>query len=131
MEFNRKQLSERELKEALLCYKGTGTGSLPIVRTLLLLFIQKNPDSSGYFLMTKIADFTKEFIELKSGTAYSELRKMEEVGFVTSVQEENGRKTRNYQITDEGSEELEKNINLIRLRIEFILSPIVELFEKC
>ena len=81
--------------------------------------------------MTKIADFTKEFIELKSGTAYSELRKMDEVGFVTSVQEENGRKTRNYQITDEGSEELEKNINLIRLRIEFILSPIVELFEKC
>lgn len=130
MEFSKKLETEEELKEALACYKGSGTETLPIVRTLLLLFIQKNPDTSGYYLMTKIAEFTREFIDLKSGTTYSELRKMEEARFVTSIQEAKGRKTRKYLITKEGTEELQKNINLIKLRINFILLPILDLFEK-
>ena len=122
--------TEEELKEVLACYKGAGTETLPIVRTLLLLFIQKNPDISGYSLMTKIAEFTQGFIELKSGTTYSELRKMEETSFVTSIQEEKGRKTRKYLITKEGADELKKNVSLIKLRISLILKPIIELFEK-
>ena len=63
---------------------------LPIVRALFLVFIRRHTNSTGYDLMGLISESTNGLVELKSGTVYSELRRLEGLGFVKSEQEERG-----------------------------------------
>ncbi|MHA1115211.1 MAG: PadR family transcriptional regulator [Candidatus Heimdallarchaeum aukensis] len=104
--------------------------SLPITRTLILICLQKKPNSSGYSLIKSIRSLTNDLVKLKSGTLYPELRKLEKEGLVISVLTEDKRKTRLYQITEEGKKKLEELINLIELRISNILQPIINAYRK-
>jgi len=102
---------------------------LPIVRALFLTFIQAHPQSTGYSLMKVISDFTDGRVELKSGTVYTELRRLEKQGFVKSTQEEVGRKRRGYEITQAGEMELLELAHQMRFRINRVLNPLLALME--
>ncbi|MHA1929801.1 MAG: PadR family transcriptional regulator [Candidatus Thorarchaeota archaeon] len=102
---------------------------LPIVRALFLVFIRRHPDSTGYDLMGLISDSTNGLVELKSGTVYSELRRLEALGFVTSAQEEKGRKRRAYVITKSGIKELSLLAKQMQMRVDLIIMPLLKLIE--
>ncbi|MGY5858805.1 MAG: PadR family transcriptional regulator [Candidatus Thorarchaeota archaeon] len=102
---------------------------LPIVRVLFLGFIKRHPHSTGYDLMRLISEFTKGLIELKSGTTYSELRRLESQKLVESTQEKEGRKRRSYTITSSGEKELSQLANQMKLRVDSILTPLLSLIE--
>ena len=103
---------------------------LPIVRALFLTFIQAHPQSTGYSLMKAISSFTDGELKLKSGTAYTELRRLEKLDFVRSVQEEVGRKRRGYEITQAGEMELAQIAHQMRFRINRVLNPLLALMES-
>ena len=102
---------------------------LPIVRALFLTFIQAHPQSTGYSLMKAISDFTDGRIELKSGTVYTELRRLEKQGFVRSIQEKVGRKRRGYEITQAGEMELLQLAHQMRFKINRVLNPLLAMME--
>lgn len=103
---------------------------LPIVRALFLVFIRRHPNSSGYDLMKLISKSTKGLVELKTGTAYSELRRLEGMGLVESTREETGRKRRSYVITDQGIESVKQIAQQMRLRVEHIINPLLSLIDE-
>ena len=103
---------------------------LPIVRALFLVFIRRHPNSTGYDLMGLISDSTNGLVELKSGTVYSELRRLEGLGFVTSAQEEKGRKRRAYAITKSGIKELSQLAKQMQMRVDLIIKPLLKLIEE-
>jgi len=121
--------SEKDENNSLLS-KFKTIESLPITRTLILICLQKQPNSSGYSLIKSIRSLTNDLVKLKSGTLYPELRKLENEGLVISVLTEDKRKTRLYQITDEGKKKLDELINLIELRINNVLQPIIDKYKK-
>ncbi|MHA1137109.1 MAG: PadR family transcriptional regulator [Candidatus Thorarchaeota archaeon] len=102
---------------------------LPIVRVLFLGFIKRHPNSTGYDLMRLISEFTKGLIELKSGTTYSELRRLESQKLVESTQEKDGRKRRSYTITSSGERELSHLADQMKVRVESILEPLLSLID--
>ncbi len=102
---------------------------LPIVRVLFLGFIKQHPHSTGYDLMRLISEFTDGRVELKSGTTYSELRRLESQKMVESIQEEEGRKRRTYTITSSGQKELSQLVNQMKKRVESFLRPILSRFD--
>ncbi len=69
-------------------------------------------------------------MQLKSGTIYSELRRMEHQGLVHSVQEASGRRRRSYVITDNGLAELEQFTQQMNLRVRCILLPLLNLISE-
>ena len=103
---------------------------LPIVRALFLVFIRRHPNSTGYDLMGLISDSTDGLVDLKSGTVYSELRRLEGLGFVTSNQEESGRKRRAYAITKSGVKELSHLEKLMRMRVDSIINPLLDMINE-
>jgi len=80
--------------------------------------------------MKVISDFTDGEVELKSGTAYTELRRLEKHGFVKSIQEEAGRKRRGYEITQAGEMELLQIARQLRFRVNRVLNPLLALIES-
>ena len=102
---------------------------LPIVRVLFLGFIKQHPHSTGYDLMRLISEFTDGRVELKSGTTYSELRRLESQKLVESIQEEEGRKRRSYTITSAGQKELAQLVNQMKIRVESFLRPLLSRFD--
>lgn len=102
---------------------------LPIVRVLFLGFIKRHPRTTGYDLMRLISEFTKGLVELKSGTTYSELRRLESQKLVESTQEKEGRKRRSYTITSSGEKELSHLLNQMKVRVESILNPLLSMIE--
>lgn len=103
---------------------------LPIVRALFLVFIRRHPNSTGYDLMGLISDSTDGRVELKSGTVYSELRRLEGLGFVKSEQEKEGRKRRTYEITKLGIKELGQLAKQMQMRVDTIISPLLKLIDE-
>ena len=103
---------------------------LPIVRALFLVFIRRHPNSSGYDLMRLISDSTKGLVELKSGTVYSELRRLEGMGLVKSTREESGRKRRSYVITAQGIKSLKLIAQQMRMRVNYIIEPLLGLIDE-
>ena len=103
---------------------------LPIVRALFLVFIRRHPNSTGYDLMGLISDSTNGLVELKSGTVYSELRRLEGLEFVKSVQEQEGRKRRTYEITKRGFKELDLLAKQMQLRVDTIITPLLKLIHE-
>ncbi len=122
--------SSRNCRDARLAgsaFQSHSIEPLPIVRGLILIFIKRHPRSTGYDLMRLISEFTGDLLHLKSGTIYSELRRMEHHGFVHSVREHSGRRRRMYELTDDGLVELQQFAHQIRVRVHCILLPLVNL----
>jgi len=103
---------------------------LPIVRVLFLGFIKRHPHTTGYDLMKLISEFTDGRVDLKSGTTYSELRRLESQKLVESTQEKEGRKRRSYTITSSGESELSQLSNQMKIRVESILKPLLSLIDS-
>ena len=99
---------------------------LPMVRVMLLYMIENNPEVSGYSLINLIAEFSDNRVELRTGTVYNELRKLEGNGFLTSIQEQTSRKIRQYTITDIGQEELHRLMTIVKQKVENILQPLTK-----
>ena len=125
-------MTEREIKSTKVAGKSVSHNPLeplPIVRVLFLVFIKRQPNVTGYDLMGLISDFTKGRVELKSGTVYSELRRLESLGLVESTQEKVGRKRRSYTITSSGEEEVTQLAEQMKMRVDSILKPLLSLIE--
>ncbi|MBD3408100.1 MAG: hypothetical protein GF411_18410 [Candidatus Lokiarchaeota archaeon] len=99
---------------------------IPLVRVFFLAFISKYPDTAGYDLIKLTKNFTKGRVELSSGTVYTELRRLEEAGYVISGEAKGSRKRKSYKITEEGKEELGNLVKQIEIRIETILKPLID-----
>ena len=99
---------------------------LPMVRVMLLYMIERNPEVSGYSLITLIAEFSGDMVELRTGTVYNELRKLEKNGFLVSTQEKTSRKRREYTITKNGTKELHRLMSIVRKKVENILEPLTK-----
>ncbi len=100
---------------------------LPMVRVLLLHTINKNPKVSGYSIINLINEFTASRVELRTGTVYNELRKLEKNGLLESTQQTTSRKVRLYTISNPGLEELKRLINIIKIKIDILLQPLIDL----
>ncbi len=98
---------------------------LPMVRVLLLHMIEMNPKVSGYSLISLISEFSNKMVELRTGTVYNELRKLEKNGFLSSTQQETSRKIREYTITKSGSKELKYLMSIVKTKIDGILRPLL------
>ena len=126
-------MAERKIESTKMAEKSVSNNPLeplPIVRMLFLVFIKQQPHVTGYDLMGSISDFTGGRVELKSGTVYSELRRLESQGLVESTQEEEGRKRRSYVITSSGKRELTQLAEQMKMRVDSILKPLLSLIEQ-
>lgn len=103
---------------------------VPLVRVFLLTFLMVHPESSGYDLMKSIFDFTGGLIELKSGTVYGELRRLEQQGLVQSKREASGRRRRSYTVTERGTQELRLLVAQVRMRMDHLLRPLTNLADS-
>ena len=77
--------------------------------------------------MNLVAEFSNDLINLKSGTTYSELRKLEKFKYVASSLTEGGRKRREYVINEEGEKYITIMIKKINIRIEKLLLPLIKM----
>lgn len=90
---------------------------VPIVRTLVLFLLKKNPNSSGYKLINLVKEFTTNQVSLKTGTLYPELKSMVDEGLLDQEEQVTGkRKAYLYCLTRKGEEELAKLINAIKTK---------------
>ena len=80
-------------------------GSLDL---LVLKILSRRPRLHGYALMTAIADTSKDVLRAEEGSLYPALHRMEEAGWIRSewVKRETGRRTRIYELTNAGREQL-------------------------
>jgi DNA-binding PadR family transcriptional regulator len=90
----------------------------------------KNPRITGYDILHMTPETIHASIEMKTGTVYTELRRLEKFGFVRSIQSKEGRKSRHYEITTSGVQEI-KALNVqIQNRINNLIMPLLELIES-
>jgi PadR family transcriptional regulator PadR len=80
-------------------------GSLDL---LVLKILSRRPRLHGYALMTAIADTSKDVLRAEEGSLYPALHRMEEAGWIRAewVKRETGRRTRIYELTNAGREQL-------------------------
>lgn len=113
----------------LVKVKRRSIGPVPIVRALFLTLIMKNPQITGYDILHDTPETINASIEIKTGTVYTELRRLEKFGFVKSIQSQEGRKSRHYEITTASIKEL-KALNMqIKNRIKYLIEPLLELMD--
>ena len=103
---------------------------VPLTRAIFLALICKTPGITGYELMNLVPKELNNRIRFKSGTLYSELRRLENMGLVSSEQSSTGRKQRKYQITQTGKDALKKISKQVRDRIQFILNPLISIIDS-
>lgn len=103
---------------------------LPIIRALFLALIMRNPCITGYEILKIVPETINVSLKMKTGTLYTELRRLEEFGFVESSQSAEGRKRRHYEITTKGIKELNDIYFQIQSRIQFLLEPLLELINS-
>lgn len=101
------------------CGRGMGRGRgmhLRMLDPVILLALQKKP-VHGYSLMESLTEYGLEHIDIS--ILYRTLHQMEDMGWVTSIQEEEtsqGPPRRVYKITYEGEKILEKIVADLELR---------------
>jgi PadR family transcriptional regulator, regulatory protein PadR len=80
-------------------------GSLDL---LVLKILSRRPRLHGYALMTAIADASEDVLRAEEGSLYPALHRMEEAGWIRAewVKRETGRRTRVYELTKAGKEQL-------------------------
>ena len=103
---------------------------VPLTRAIFLALICKTPSITGYELMNLVPKELNNRISFKSGTLYSELRRLETMGLVSSEQSTTGRKQRKYKISTTGKDTLKKISIQIKDRIEYILNPIINIIDS-
>ncbi|MCY0875548.1 MAG: PadR family transcriptional regulator [Firmicutes bacterium] len=76
----------------------------------ILLSILLEGDSYGYAIARVVFERTNQTFEIKEGTLYPALRRLEAEGFIQGywAEEEQGPRRRYYMITDKGRDELHK-----------------------
>ncbi|MBN2156774.1 MAG: PadR family transcriptional regulator [Candidatus Lokiarchaeota archaeon] len=101
---------------------------LPLTRVIILTLISRFPHITGYTLMKKkVPENLHPDISLKTGTVYSELRRLERSGKLMSEQDKSGRKERYYTITNAGQKELAQLSKQIQNRRNFVLNPLLKI----
>ena len=104
---------------------------LPLTRVIILTLISKFPNITGYNLMKKkVPENLHPDIRLKTGTVYSELRRLEERGILVSEQDVSGRRERRYTLTDSGLEELKQLSQQIQERRNKVIGPLLALIQE-
>ena len=103
---------------------------VPLTRAIFLALICKTPGITGYELMNLVPKELNNRIRFKSGTLYSELRRLENMGLVSSEQSTTGRKQRKYKISPTGKDTLKKISIQIKDRIEYILNPLISIIDS-
>ena len=103
---------------------------VPLTRAIFLALICKTPSITGYELMNLVPEELNNRIRFKSGTLYSELRRLENMDLVSSEQSSTGRKQRKYIITTLGKETLKNISKQVRDRIQYILSPLLSIIDS-
>lgn len=75
---------------------------------LVLKILSRRPRLHGYALMTAIADTSEDVLRAEEGSLYPALHRMEEAGWIQAewVKRETGRRTRIYELTKAGKEQL-------------------------
>jgi len=123
-------LNNEKNSSDLVKIKRRTTGPVPLLRALFLTLIMKKPKITGYDILHMTPETINTSIEMKTGTVYTELRRLEKSGFVKSIQSQEGRKSRHYEITTEGVEELKALNTQIKNRIKFLIEPLIELMDS-
>ena len=103
---------------------------VPLTRAIFLALICKTPNITGYELMNLVPKIMNNRIRFKSGTLYSELRRLEKMELVYSEQSTTGRKQRKYEITTAGKGTLKNISNKIKDRVQFILNPLISIIDS-
>ena len=86
----------------------------------ILLALSKEP-MSGYELTRDILDITKGRLEVKTGTMYPTLKKLLDHEFIEQIDENSqGRNKKNYQLTEEGKKILQREIDMLKEKLEEI-----------
>jgi PadR family transcriptional regulator PadR len=80
-------------------------GSLDL---LVLTILSRRPRLHGYAIMAAIADTSDDVLRAEEGSLYPALHRMEEAGWIRAewVKRETGRRTRVYELTRAGKEQL-------------------------
>ena len=80
-------------------------GSLDL---LVLKILSRQPGLHGYAIMAAIADTSDDVLRAEEGSLYPALHRMEEAGWIRAewVKRETGRRTRVYELTRAGKEQL-------------------------
>jgi len=75
---------------------------------LVLKILSRRPRLHGYALMVAIAETSDEVLRAEEGSLYPALHRMEEAGWIRAewVKRESGRRTRVYELTKTGKEQL-------------------------
>ena len=77
---------------------------------LVLKILSRRPRLHGYALMTAIAETSDDVLRAEEGSLYPALHRMEEAGWIRAewVKRETGRRSRVYELTKAGKEQLAK-----------------------
>ena len=93
--------------------------------SMLVLRLLEEGDLYGYQMIERLRERSNYVFELKAGTLYPLLHGMEEKGFLTSYEQEEGGKVRKYyHLTREGKKALkekEEEWNTYRSAVEHVL----------
>jgi len=75
---------------------------------LVLTILSRRPRLHGYALMTAISETSDDVLRAEEGSLYPALHRMEETGWIRAewVKRETGRRTRVYELTKTGREQL-------------------------
>jgi PadR family transcriptional regulator, regulatory protein PadR len=75
---------------------------------LVLTLLSKRPRLHGYAIMTAIGEMSNDVLRAEEGSLYPALHRMIEAGWIRAewVTRENGRRTRAYELTKTGREQL-------------------------
>ena len=75
--------------------------------TLLVLTLLEKEDMYGYQMITELSRRSNDTFQMKEGTLYPVLKKLENSGYVTAYEAEaNGRTRKYYHITQKGLKQL-------------------------
>lgn len=93
--------------------------------SMLMLRLLEEGDLYGYQMIERLRERSNYVFELKAGTLYPLLHGMEEKGFLTSYEQEEGGKVRKYyHLTRDGKKvlkEKEEEWNTYRSAVEHVL----------
>ena len=75
---------------------------------LVLTLLSKRPRLHGYAIMAAIGEYSHDVLRAEEGSLYPALHRMEEAGWIRAewVKKETGRRTRVYELTKAGREQL-------------------------
>ena len=82
---------------------------MAISTSMLVLKLLEEGDLYGYQMITELERRSDHTFQMKEGTLYPVLKKLENSGYVTSYQAEaNGRTRKYYRLTQSGRKELDR-----------------------